>query len=68
MYAGAKLVCKKIGVPLKSTNKKSKPWWETWLETQIKKLQKQTKTIKQRKNAEICWGKKEKATQEEIKI
>ena len=33
IYAGAKLVCEKIGVPLKSTNKKSKPGWEIRLET-----------------------------------
>ena len=33
IYVGAKLVCEKIGVPLKSTNKKSKPRWEIQLET-----------------------------------
>ena len=40
IYAGAKLVCKKIGVPLKSTKKKSKPEWEIRLETQIRNLRK----------------------------
>ena len=28
IYAGAKLVCEKIGVPSKSTKKQSKPGWE----------------------------------------
>ena len=68
IYAGAKLVCENIGLPLKSTNKKSKPGWEIRLEMQIKKLRKQTKTIKERKNAETCWDKKEKAIQEKITI
>ena len=36
IYAGAKLVSEKIGSPLKSTKKKSKPEWEIWLETQKK--------------------------------
>ena len=62
IYAEAKLVCEKIGVPLKNTNKKLKPGWEIRLETQIKTLRKLTKMIKQRKNAETCWGKKKKAT------
>ena len=33
IYAGAKLICEKIGIPSKSTKKKSKPGWETRLET-----------------------------------
>ena len=50
IYTGAKLVCEKIGVPLKSSNKKSKPGWEILLETQIlKNLRKQAKTIKKKK-------------------
>ena len=36
IYARAKLVCEKIGIPSKSTKKKSKPGWEIRLETQIK--------------------------------
>ena len=28
MYAGVKLVCDKIGVPLKNTNRNPKPGWE----------------------------------------
>ena len=36
IYAGAKVVCGKIGIALKSTNKESKPEWEIRLETQIK--------------------------------
>ena len=33
IYAGAKLVCEKIGIPSKSTKKQSKPGWEIRLET-----------------------------------
>ena len=36
IYAGAKLVCEKFGIPSKSTNKKSKPGREIRLETQLK--------------------------------
>ena len=65
IYAGAKLVCEKIGILSKSTKKKSKPGWEIWLETQIKKkLRKQARIIKQKKDAEICGNRKEKATRE----
>ena len=38
IYTGAKLVCEKIGIPLKSTKKKSKQEWEIRLETQIQKI------------------------------
>ena len=38
IYAGVKLVCEKIGIPAKSSKKKSKPGWEIRLETQIKKI------------------------------
>ena len=38
IHAGAKSVCEKIGVPLKSTNKISKPGWEIRLETLIRNL------------------------------
>ena len=38
-YAGAKLVCEKIGI----TEKKLKPGWEIRLERQIKYLRKQGK-------------------------
>ena len=38
IYAGAKLVCEKIGIPSKSAKQKSKPEWEIRLETQIKKI------------------------------
>ena len=37
IYARAKLVCEKIGIPSKSTKKQSKPGWKIRLETQIKK-------------------------------
>ena len=38
IYAGAKLVCDVIGVPLKSNNRNSKSEWEIRLETHIRKL------------------------------
>ena len=63
IYAGAKLVCEKIGIPSKSTKKKSKPGWEIRLETQ-KTLRKQARMIKQMRDAEICRNRKEKATRE----
>ena len=40
IYAGAKLVFEKIGIPSKSTKKQLKPGWEIRLETQITKLRK----------------------------
>ena len=51
IYAGAKLVCDKIGVPLKNMNRNSKPGWEIWLETQIN-VQQQTNKARQRKTLE----------------
>ena len=59
IYAGAKLVCEKIRVPLKSMNKKSKPGWEIQLETQIRKLRK-LKNHKTKENVRTCWDKNEK--------
>ena len=41
IYAGAKLVCEKIGIPSKSTKKQSKSGWEIRLKTQKKPLRKQ---------------------------
>ena len=49
IYAGAKLVCEKIGIPSKSTKKQSKLGWEIRLETQIKKIRKQARMIKKKK-------------------
>ena len=68
IYAGAKLVWENIWIPSKSTKKKSKPGWEIWQETLIKKsLRKQAKMIKQ-KYAGICWNKKEMATRRKITV
>ena len=36
IYAGTKLICEKIGVPLKTADRKSKPGWKLRLESQIK--------------------------------
>ena len=40
IYAGVKLVCENIGIPLKSTMKQQKLGWEIRLESQIKKTTK----------------------------
>ena len=69
IYAGAKLVCEKIGIPTKNTKntkEKSKPGWEFRLETQIENLRKQLKMIKQKKNAEIIRNRKLTIQLEEI--
>ena len=66
IYVGGKLVCEKIGIPLKSTKEKSKPGWEFRIETQIKNLRKQAKIIKQKKDAGII--RKEKTAQEKLTI
>ena len=58
IYAGGKLVCKKIGGTLKKHDEKSKPGWKIRLEIRIKNQRKQTKMIKQRKNAGIFRDKK----------
>ena len=47
IYAGAKLVCEKIGVPLKTTDRKSKPGWEFRFESHIKRLRQQARILKQ---------------------
>ena len=60
IYAGVKLVCEKISVPLKNLNGNSKPGLEIQLETQLRNLW-QAKMIKQKKNAGICWDKKKKS-------
>ena len=46
IYAGAKLVCEKMGVLLKTTDRKSKPGWELRLESQIKRLRLQARIRK----------------------
>ena len=68
IYAGAKLVCEKIGIPSKNMKEKSKPGWEFRLETHIENLRKQLKVIKQKKNTEINRNRKEKTTQEKLTI
>ena len=61
IYAGAKLVSIKVGVPLKNTNRNSKPWWKIWLETETRNLQQQAKFLRKRKNTRICLDKKKNA-------
>ena len=50
IHAGAKLLCEKIGIPLKSTKEKTKLGCGFRLETQEKNLRKHTKIIKQKKD------------------
>ena len=61
IYAGAKLVCEKIG-----DNRKSKPGWELRLESQIKGLRQQAKMLK--RNIKIFSDEIEKVRQLERKI
>ena len=68
IYAGAIVVCEKIGVPLKNTNRKSKPEWEFWLETHIRNLRQQAKMLRLKKNMRLCWDEERTATQLEQKI
>ena len=60
IYAGAKIVCEKIGILSKSTKEKSKPGWKFRLETQIKNPRKQAKMIKQKKDAGTIRNRKRK--------
>ena len=61
IYARAKLVCEKIGVPPKSMKKPSKSGWEVRLETQIKKSSKTDQNG-------ICGKRMEKITREKITV
>ena len=54
IYAWEKLVCDKIGVLLKNTSINLKPGCEIRLETQMRNLRQQAKTIRQRENAGAC--------------
>ena len=62
IYAGAKLICEKIGLPFKNTNRNSKPGWEIRLEMQIRNQRQQAKMTEG--DTGRCWyEKKKKATQ-----
>ena len=50
IYACAKLVCEKIGIPLKSTKKQLKPGWEIRLETQKRKTMKTNQNDKKERH------------------
>ena len=67
IYARAKLVWEKIGIPSISAKKQLKPGWESRLETQIKNLRKQAKMVKQ-KDPGICGNRMEKTTREKITV
>ena len=64
IYACAKLVCEKMGIPLKSTKKQSKTGIgnSTW--NTNKKTTKTSQNDKKKRGAEISGNKKEQATQE----
>ena len=52
IYAGAKLICAKIGVSLKDTIRNSKPGREIRLETLIRNLRQQKNEKAERKSAD----------------
>ena len=62
IYTGEKLICSKIGVLRKNTDRNSKPRWETRLETQIRNLRQLAKVLRQMNNARIYRDKKKKNT------
>ena len=62
IYVGAKLVCEKVGLPMKNKNKMTKPRWEIKLKTQIRNLRQRTKMIRLKNNMR-CWDTEAKATQ-----
>ena len=66
IFAGVKLVCKKIGVHQKTTNRKSKAGRKILLESQIRKLLQEAKTLKQ--NMKIYSDEEEKSRLLERKI
>ena len=68
IYAGAKLVCEKIGIPLKSTKEKSKTRMGISTRNSDKKLRKQAKMIKQKKDAGRIRNRKAKTTQGKLTI
>ena len=54
IYAGMKLICDKICIPLGNLKKNTKPGWEIRLERQIKKLWQQVKVLRKEKLIRIC--------------
>ena len=68
IYAGAKLVCGKIGVSSKKTKKESKIRGEIRVETQVRKQRQQAKILKQAKNLRLCSDKQRKARRLEQNI
>ena len=59
-----KLVCDKIGVPLRTLNRNKKPGWEIRLEEQVKKLQQHVKVLRKEEHKGICWNEKIKIKQQ----
>ena len=69
IYAGAKLVCDRIGAPLRNTNRETnrntKAGWEFRLEEQIKQLRQQTNTLNRNTNTHLA---KKVKRQHQIKL
>ena len=63
IYAGMKLVCEKIGVPLGNSNRNTKAGWEIRLEGQVKKFW-QVRVLRKEKNATTCRDEKIKTKQQ----
>ena len=68
IYAGAKLVCEKIGIPSIITKKQSKLGWEIRQETQIKKIYENGPKWVKQKDPGICGNRMEKTTRENITV
>ena len=64
IYARAKLVCDKIGVPQGNLNKNTKPRKEIRLEGKIKKMWQQMKVVRNKKHARIYCDEKIKTKQQ----
>ena len=64
IYAGTKLVCDKIGVPLRNLKRNAKPGWRIFLEGQVKKLQQKAKNQRKEKHTGICRDEKNKIKQQ----
>ena len=58
IYAGAKLVCEKVGLFLKNKNKMAKLGWEIRLEKQFRNLWQQAKMIRQKKIWDVATKRK----------
>ena len=56
IYAEAKQICDKIGIPRRNPNRNTKPDSEIRLEGQINKLRQRAKMLSQKKKKQVCNG------------